>query len=499
MGFSWARASVAWVVWSVVFGPSCAGIRPPSELLSSVSSSSHLFLAHPAETAEEQRQRISRTASLLRELSKAFVGAEARRDRWKVLKDEAFSRLTAEGLRLQQGQHVGQLDASSGLAALRALAVLGPVGPVDQGAGSSVGALAHTLVRQVTAGRGEGLRPSDISGLHWACCSLGLEDMARPLEPFMQPLPFRVLPSAAADLLSLDELHREVPFKEEMIKTKSGKQVRERRQTCWMADEGIGGFAYSGKIMAPTAMSPGVGRLRDALYDAHGLYFDCALLNLYPDGESACAWHSDPEHGTFWGLDSIIVSIGETRRFQFRSLEPQEQQRESAGATDEAESPHSFHLFDGDCVWMFGDCQDRFQHCVLKSEGSGNLGPRASIVFKRSLPNPGGKRGHGLPQASQASQASQARTGKSTKSTPKDKAPAPGRRSGHGSDGKTRSGGKKQVSATGPRSAGRPAASRGKRGSKGGGSGSDGGGGAGGGGRGKGKGGGGAGRRGRGR
>ena len=29
---------------------------------------------------------------------------------------------------------------------------------------------------------------------------------------------------------------------------------------------------------------------------------------------------------------------------------------------------HSFHVFDGDVVHMFGDCQARFQHCVMKAE-----------------------------------------------------------------------------------------------------------------------------------
>ena len=45
---------------------------------------------------------------------------------------------------------------------------------------------------------------------------------------------------------------------------------------------------------------------------------------------------------------------------------------------------------------MTDDCQDTFQHCVMKSEGDSNNSPRSSIVFKKSLPGLGGKRGHGL-------------------------------------------------------------------------------------------------------
>ena len=57
---------------------------------------------------------------------------------------------------------------------------------------------------------------------------------------------------------------------------------------------------------------------------------------------------------------------------------------------------HSFHVFDGDVFHMFGDCQQSYQHCVMKSEGEGNNQPRVSIVFKKSIPQANGRRGHGV-------------------------------------------------------------------------------------------------------
>jgi len=77
--------------------------------------------------------------------------------------------------------------------------------------------------------------------------------------------------------------------------------------------------------------------------------------------------------GIGYATDSIIVSVGETRRFSFRPL----------GSTD-AES-HWIRTLDGDAIWMFANCQDDFEHCVMTAEGDGNDAPRASIVFKRSL------------------------------------------------------------------------------------------------------------------
>lgn len=63
--------------------------------------------------------------------------------------------------------------------------------------------------------------------------------------------------------------------------------VSERRETCWMADEGIGGLAYSGKIMAPVPFTANVAKVRDIIEKETGIYYDCCLINWYDDGECA--------------------------------------------------------------------------------------------------------------------------------------------------------------------------------------------------------------------
>merc|ERR1712094_10909 len=68
------------------------------------------------------------------------------------------------------------------------------------------------------------------------------------------------------------------------------------------------------------------------------------------------------------------------------------------GAEDDERDRHSFHLFDGDVVEMFDDCQDVYQHAVLAPEdATTNQGARVSLVFKNALLLPSGKKGHGLP------------------------------------------------------------------------------------------------------
>ena len=119
------------------------------------------------------------------------------------------------------------------------------------------------------------------------------------------------------------------------------------------------------------------------------------MLNLYPDGNCACKYHSDPDHGKLWYRDTVIVSVGETRRFNLRKIV-------SGKKVDRMQlpTPHSFHVRHGDVFHMYNNCQDEFQHCIMASEGKWNDGPRASIVFKKSIPQMGGRRGHGIGTAS---------------------------------------------------------------------------------------------------
>ena len=141
------------------------------------------------------------------------------------------------------------------------------------------------------------------------------------------------------DQLTVESLAREVPFKVEQLVTRDGARVDERRETCWMADEGVGGLAYSGKVMRPTPFTPSVDALRQLVERKTGQRFDCALLNLYPERSVACKYHKDPDLGRLWARDSVIVSLGETRRFAFR--------KESSGVREKRAPEHWFRVRGG--------------------------------------------------------------------------------------------------------------------------------------------------------
>ena len=308
-------------------------------------------------------------------------------------------------------------DAADALEALRALGSLAPL-PMDPPSGPIERRHVAELIRRV-ASDPSGVSSHDATAARWACDRLGLftrtsspvwdvptvragETIARAVEG----LPFKILPNLVPSIESssmetdeekvesedddsggftVEALAKEVPFKAEKLVTRDGKRVDERRETCWMAEDGIGGLAYSGKVMSPTPFTPTIAKLRNLIEAETGEYFDCALLNLYPEGSVACKYHRDPDLGLLWATDSVIVSVGETRRFAFRELGKKE---------DES---HWFRLRSGDCVWMFGNCNDDWEHCVMRAEGEAgeNDGARASVVFKRALSR-GGRRGHGV-------------------------------------------------------------------------------------------------------
>ena len=98
-------------------------------------------------------------------------------------------------------------------------------------------------------------------------------------------------------------------------------------------------------------------------------------------------YHSDPDHGLYWALDTAVVSLGEPRRFNFRRITDDGRPLGAdggggagGGGSDETDDLHQFHVFEGDVVHMFDDCQDRFQHCVMKSEQPPPAAARAAAA-----------------------------------------------------------------------------------------------------------------------
>ena len=231
-----------------------------------------------------------------------------------------------------------------------------------------------------------------LSGLQWAFDGLSLGTSS---ETFRMPhdlaeafdklnLPFRIRPgflkldmhhenSVSATSLTVSALQSEVSFQSDDIVTAfTDQRVQERRETARQGEPYVPGFAYSGKVMPIRPFSMLVRRVRDVLQRHTGIWYNCCLLNLYPDGGSGMRYHVDPDQGLLWDYETAVVSVGAVRRFAFRPMEG-------------IMSPHNFVVLDGDVTEMFADCQTRFQHSVKTAENRKELAPRASLVFKRTL------------------------------------------------------------------------------------------------------------------
>lgn len=249
----------------------------------------------------------------------------------------------------------------------------------------------------------------------------------------------------------IPEFIRSIPFNFDTLTTRTGDSVIERRGTAWVAEEGIGALAYSGKLMRPmnipTAVRetmrdieqwcyqsetsslsqlPSTQKIGDNLEfiwddstssdlpyselgqfvtdDSNNIgFFDCALTNHYPDGDSACKFHTDPEHGSHWHRVTAVVSCGQSRKFAFRpipdvSIWSDWEDSAKQSKDDTSCAPATLSLFPGDVVFMTRDCNDLFHHAVYSSQSSLSdhvHSSRVSLVFKRALGR-NGKKGHGL-------------------------------------------------------------------------------------------------------
>mmetsp|Transcript_7937 Transcript_7937/g.15914 ORF Transcript_7937/g.15914 Transcript_7937/m.15914 type:complete len:653 (+) Transcript_7937:332-2290(+) len=261
----------------------------------------------------------------------------------------------------------------------------------------------------------------------------------------------------------LHDLLQSIPFHFDTLTTRTGNSVIERRGTAWLAEEGIGALAYSGKLMSPVAVPenvrgvmreveqwcanqiPGKSEKHTQFVETSNLsdensqieksfvefvwedntssnlpfdelgqfltadpaltFFDCSLCNHYPTGNSACKFHTDPEHGSHWHRTTAVVSCGTSRKFAFRPIpeistwdEWDNHRKNHKRQRDDTDcAPALLQLFPGDVVLMTGECNDVFHHAVYASPFDGiGSSSRVSLVFKRALDRGGGKRGHSL-------------------------------------------------------------------------------------------------------
>lgn len=118
----------------------------------------------------------------------------------------------------------------------------------------------------------------------------------------------------------LDSLNKELPWIRPTLRV-YGKNCEQPRETCYVADEGLPTYKYSGyqPIVYKWEDFPLLKSIADAVHAAlPSCTFNSVLVNRYNDGSDYAGWHADAEK--VYGSTPTIASItlGTEREFLIR-------------------------------------------------------------------------------------------------------------------------------------------------------------------------------------
>ena len=170
------------------------------------------------------------------------------------------------------------------------------------------------------------------------------------------------LPSEEADEM-FRLLLSTTPWEEQSL-TMFGKQVLEPRLSVWVSD-GVP-YTYSRSTRHPALWTQPLSDIRQKCENVTGARFNGVLANCYRDGHDHMGWHADDEPAN--GPEPVIasVSLGATRRFDFRHNDTRE--------------TISVDLTHGSLLLMSGQSQHRWKHRIAKT--SKVLEPRINLTFR---------------------------------------------------------------------------------------------------------------------
>lgn len=157
-----------------------------------------------------------------------------------------------------------------------------------------------------------------------------------------------------------DSLLRSVKWDQPEIRI-AGQQMKIPRKQAWFGHVGTG-FTYSGTYFEPTPFTEEISQLKRLVEMESQQDFNSVLVNLYRDENDSVSWHADDEEE--FGANPIIasLSLGETRRFQFK---PKPHYVDDA-SWKSGQHAISLELETGDLLVMREDVQVDWLHCVPK-------------------------------------------------------------------------------------------------------------------------------------
>lgn len=145
-----------------------------------------------------------------------------------------------------------------------------------------------------------------------------------------------------------------------------GKSHPIPRQQCYLGEPGCE-YRYSGLLMSPEPVPPGIDNLMQRINRQAGASFNALLVNRYQDGSHRMGWHRDnePELAPVSAPVLAILSLGASRRLGLRF--------------DKGDS-QILTLEPGSLLWLSPGVYHGINSAVRAAE-------RISLTFRQIIPN----------------------------------------------------------------------------------------------------------------
>ncbi len=161
------------------------------------------------------------------------------------------------------------------------------------------------------------------------------------------------------------DLSNEISWQQDVVKL-FGKTYITDRKVAWYAEKPFI-YRYSGQSKTALPFSPTLLDIKSRVEKITGAEYNACLLNYYHNGSEGMGWHSDNEKSIRPNSSIASVSLGVSRKFQFK---------------------HKTHglkfdliLDSGSVLDMRGETQEFWLHALPKSKKV--VGTRINLTFRK--------------------------------------------------------------------------------------------------------------------
>jgi len=160
-------------------------------------------------------------------------------------------------------------------------------------------------------------------------------------------------------------LSNEIAWQQDVVKL-FGKTYITDRKVAWYAEKPFI-YRYSGQSKIALPFSPTLLAIKLRVEKLTGSAYDACLLNYYHNGSEGMGWHSDNEKSISPNSSIASVSLGATRKFQFK--------HKTQGLKLD------LILDSGSVLDMRGETQEFWLHALPKSKKI--AGTRINLTFRK--------------------------------------------------------------------------------------------------------------------